>query len=206
MRLSIIILSFNTAKLTINCVKSVLTYYKDYLGKEVEVVVVDNASLDNTLDLLRKIKGIKIIKNNENFGFSKGNNIGAKNSTGKYILFLNSDAQVLDDSFIKMSNFLDENPKIGILGGKLVNSNNKVQKSGGNFYNLFNLFASLFGGERMGFVRKFPKKVEPVDWVSGACLLIRKDLFNKLKGFDEKFFMYVEDMDLCFRAKKAGFL
>lgn len=206
MKLSVIILSFNTAKLTKDCVTSVLNQYKNYIGKDLEVIVVDNASSDDTLGLLKRIKGIKIIENGGNFGFSKGNNIGAKNSTGNYALFLNSDTRVLDDSFIKMVNFLDENPKVGILGGKLVDSKNRVQKSGGNFYNLFNLFVSLFGGERMGFVRKIPKKIEAVDWVSGACLLIRKDLFNKLKGFDEQFFMYVEDMDLCFRAKNAGFL
>lgn len=206
MKISIIILSFNTAKFTKSCADSVLQQYKDLIGKEVEVIVVDNASSDNTINLLSKYKNIKIIKNDKNYGFSKGNNIGAKIAKGKYLLFLNSDTVVRDSNFLSMAKFLDENKKIGILGGKLIDSNKKIQKSGGNFYNLLNLFLSLFGGERVGLVRKTPAKRERVDWVSGACLFIRGDLFKRLKGFDEHFFMYVEDMDLCFRAKKAGFL
>lgn len=206
MKLSIIILSFNTKKLTLDCVKSALKNYKENISKkEIEIIVVDNNSLDGSVLALNAIKEIKLIKNKNNFGFSKGNNIGAKKAFGKYILFLNSDTEVLDNNFLQMTRFMDENPKIGILGAKLLDKNGYPQKSMGNFYNMFNLFLSLIGLERMGLVKKTSERTEKVDWVSGASLMIRSDLFRKLKGFDEKIFMYMEDVELCFRAKKAGY-
>lgn len=204
--LSIIILSFNTEKLTLKCVSSVLDQYRDYINKDIELVMVDNASTDQTIQSLKKIREIKTVKNKENFGFSKGNNIGAKNSKGKYVLFLNSDTRVEDQGFLSMIRFLEENKRVGILGAKLTNPDGSVQKSAGNFYNLFNLTLTLLGLERFGFVRKLPKKTERVDWVSGGSLMIRRELFLRLGGFDEKIFMYVEDMEFCFRAFKKGFL
>lgn len=204
MKLSIIILSFNTEKMTLSCVNSLLTQYKKEIEAEyLEIIVVDNASSDSTISSLEKIREIKLMKNSDNYGFSKGNNLGARIAKGKYLLFLNSDVQVKDKGFLDMTNFMDQNPKAGIIGGRLSNSDGSDQKSSGNFYTFINLLVSLFGGDFL--IRKSPKKIEKVDWVSGASLMIRKDLFNKLGGFDEKYFMYIEDMDLCFGAKKLGF-
>ncbi len=207
MKLSIIILSYNTKNLTFSCIRSVIDQYKKNIeNREVEIIVVDNASIDGTVQKLKKLNGIKLIQNKKNFGFSKGNNIGAKIALGKYLLFLNSDTQVKDRGFFEMIKFLDDNPKIGILGAKLLNRNGESQKSAGKFYNLFILFLSLLGLERFGIVKKSPSEIKKVDWVSGASLMIRKDLFKRLKGFDERIFMYMEDVELCFRAKKLGFL
>lgn len=206
MKLSIVVLSFNTKNLTVKCLKSITSQYKNYLGKEVELILVDNASQDQTIAAVEnlKIPSLKIVQNKENLGFSKGNNEGIKDATGKYLLFLNTDTEVRDQGFLKMIKFLSENEKIGILGGKLKNKDGSDQPSCGSFYTLGNLILMLLGAERFGLLRESPKNVKRVDWVSGACMMVRKDLFKKLSGFDENFFMYIEDMELCFRARKLG--
>lgn len=208
MTLSIIILSFNTRELTLKCIDSIIGQYKKELDEsKFEIIVVDNASTDDSVSSIKKqvlsIKNIRLVENKKNEGFSKGNNIGAKGAKGKHLLFLNSDTEILDDGLLKMTNYLDVNEKVGILGAKLTFPNGKVQSSCGKFYNLLNSFFMLFGLE--GMVRFIPEKTKPVDWVSGAAFMIRKDLFNKIYGFDENIFMYTEDMELCFRAKKENF-
>jgi len=210
-KLSIIILSYNTKDLTIKCLESLIDQYDKQLDEsELEIILTDNASTDETIEAIQnsefRIQNFKLIQNKENYGFSKGNNIASKNAKGKYILFLNSDTQVKDKGFLDMINFMDKNSQIGILGGKMTNANGSPQLSAGKFYNLFNLFLMLFGGERLGLVRSSPDKVTKVDWVSGACMMVRADVFKEIKGFDENLFMYMDDVELCFRAKKNGFL
>ena len=209
LRLSIIILNYKTKDLTLNCLGSIFKQYgKRIADKEYEVIVVDNASFDGSIERVRLEFGKKllIVENKKNYGFAKGCNMGAKSARGKYLLFLNSDTQILDRGFSKMIDFLEKNPKIAILGGKLENNDESPQPSAGKFYSLFNLLIMLLGLERVGFLRSSPNKIKRVDWVSGACMMVRKDVFEKLKGFDENFFMYIEDMELCFRAKKSGAL
>jgi len=205
-KLSIIILSYNTKNLLLKCVQSVVAKYSDQIKKnELELIVVDNASVDGSVQAIEKVKEIKLIENKENYGFSKGNNIGAGKASGEYILFLNSDTKVEDQGLLKMIDFLDNNKNAGILGGSLLNLDGSKQSSCGNFYNLFNLTIALMAGERLGLIRKRPAKIDKVDWVSGASMMVRRNLFEKLRGFDEKLFMYMEDMELCFRAKKLGY-
>lgn len=214
MELSIIILSYNTKDLTLACLKSVVSQYNQELeNKELEIIVVDNNSSDDSVESIKyyvlSIKYdevIKLIQNKENLGFGKGCNLAAKFAKGKYFLFLNSDTQVLDKGFLSMIEFLDKNESVAILGGKIENSDGSIQRSCGKFYNLFNLLIMLLSLERFGFLRSSPNKIQKVDWVSGACMMVRNDVFEKLNGFDENFFMYVEDMEICFRAKKLGFL
>ena len=208
--LSIIILSYNTKDLTLRCVESVAKQYKKELEeKRFEIIVVDNASSDASASELStfnsQLSTLNLIQNKENVGFAKGCNIGAKASSGQYILFLNSDTEILDRGFLSMIELLKKNPKIAILGGKIHNVDSSTQPSAGKFYNLFNLVLVLLGMERIGFVRSSPTKVQKVDWVSGACMMVRGDVFRKLAGFDEKLFMYMEDMEICYRAKKLGF-
>lgn len=207
MKLSIIVLSFNTKTLTVKCIKSLANQYKKFLdADEIEIILTDNASADGTVDEIERLKisNLKIVQNQENYGFSKGNNEGAKNANGKYILFLNTDTEVRDSGFLGMTKFLSENPKVGILGGKLLNPDGSTQPSSGKFYTMSNLILMLLGLERFGLLRESPRNVKRVDWISGACFMIRKDLFKRLSGFDENFFMYIEDMELCFRAKNKG--
>lgn len=203
MTLSIIILNYNTKELTSKCVRSLINLYREQIErKEFELILVDNNSSDGSIQSFEKIKFIKLVKNKENYGFSKGNNIGTKKTQGEYILFLNSDTRIENQGLIKMIDFLQRNPKVGVLGGKLVNPDGSQQASCGNFYSLINL--PLIFSEWIGF-RKKPTKIQNVDWVSGGSMMIRRELFEELKGFDENFFMYMEDMELCFRVKKRGF-
>ena len=104
-----------------------------------------------------------------------------------------------------MINFLNENSQIAVLGARVLNADGSSQPSSGKFYNLFNLFLVLIGGERLGLVRLKPNKITRVDWVSGVCMMIRFDVFKKIKGFDENLFMYMDDIELCFRVKESGY-
>ncbi|HYM65169.1 MAG TPA: glycosyltransferase family 2 protein [Candidatus Sulfotelmatobacter sp.] len=208
MELSIIILSYNTKALTLACINSIVEEYKEELLKEqFEVIVVDNASSDGSLSALKRItrKGIEVLESGENLGFSKGCNFGAKSARGKYLLFLNSDTVIKDQGFLKMVDLLNKNENYGVLGGKLKNDDGTAQPSTGRFYNLFTLFFMLLGLERFGLLRESPKEIKEVDWVSGACLMIKKSVFEKIGGFDKDIFMYTEDMELCYKAKKQGF-
>lgn len=210
--LSIIILSYNTKDLILKCLSSIFSNYKKELKEGLfEVIIVDNASTDGSIERIKNYElGIKplkliIIKNGQNVGFAKGINIGAKEAKGKYLFFLNSDTELKNDKLKEMVVFLKEHAEVGILGAKMVNENGSPEKSTGKFFNLLNTILMLAGGERFGMLRFSPNKNEIVDWVSGGAMMIKSELFKKLSGFDEGFFMYVEDMDLCFRAKNLGF-
>jgi hypothetical protein len=210
MELSIIILSYNTKDLILSCIESIIEQYRKELEKNrIEIIVVDNNSADDSVSAIASLPlknfSIKLILNKENVGFGRGANIGAKTAKGKYILFLNSDTQAEDNGFLKMADFLEKNPKVAILGGKLHNADGSAQPSTGKFYNLPYLVIMLLGLERLGFLRSSPDKIRKVDWVSGACIMVRQSVFEKLTGFDEKLFMYMEDMEICFRAQKLGF-
>jgi GT2 family glycosyltransferase len=206
MDLSIIILNYNTMDLTLSCIDSIVKLYSQELdNSKFEIVLVDNKSVDESVSAFRKLKinNLKLIENEENTGFSRGCNLGAKNATGKLLLFLNSDTEIKDQGLTKMIQFFDDKKTLGILGAKLKNEDGTNQLSCGKFYNLFNLFLMLYGFNK--YLRESPSTIKKVDWVSGASLMIRKSTFQKLSGFDKDIFMYLEDMELCFRAKKAGF-
>ena len=210
MELSIVILSYNAKDLTVACLESVISQYKkELIDKEIEIIIIDNNSSDESapevLKIKNKISNLALIQNKENMGFARGCNIGANVARGRYILFLNSDTQVLDRGFLSMTDFLDKNPQIALLGGKLENNDGSIQPSAGKFYNLVNLIIMLLGLERLGFLRSSPDKIQKVDWVSGACMMVRRNIFEKLNGFDDKLFMYMEDMEICFRAQELGY-
>jgi N-acetylglucosaminyl-diphospho-decaprenol L-rhamnosyltransferase len=209
MDLSIIILSFNTKDLTIACINAIIAQYKQELdNNQFEIILVDNASSDDTVKTVKalNIKNLKVIESKENLGFSKGCNLGAESSKGEYLLFLNSDAEIKDQGFIKMVDYLKKNENVGILGGALKNEDGSAQSSVGKFYNLLNLFLAMVGLERAGLLRESPNQIKKVDWVSGASLMIRKQVFEKIGGFAKELFMYAEDMELCYKANKKGFV
>ncbi len=209
MTLSIVILSYNTPDLIKDCVNSLIDQFGSEIDENiVEIIIVDNASEEKNLkevEELTKNKKVKLIKSNENLGFGRGCNLGAENSKGDFVLFLNSDTKTLDKGFLRMVEYLKENEEIAILGGKLTNFDGTPQVSVGKFYTLSNFFIMIFGGERFGLLKSSPNKICEVDWVAGANFMVNKNLFNKIGGFDKNIFMYVEDMELCFRAKKNGY-
>lgn len=212
--LSIIIISYNTEKITIDCLKSIIESLKNSSLKY-EIVVIDNGSKDNSVLAIKRLESeiknrnlkITLIKNKKNIGFGAANNQAAKLAKSDYLLFLNSDIIVLNAAIEKLYNFYKQNEKLfNFLGGKLLNKNGTSQPSCGPMYTLPMVFAHLFlRGDYWGLTRSSPNKLKEVDWISGACILTKKNYFEKIGGFDEKIFMYMEEVDLLYRAKKQGF-
>lgn len=213
MKLSIILLNYKRKELTLACVDSICQQFKKELENDIfEIIIADNHSQDDSITFLKakvKEKGYKnihLIINTENLGFGKGCNSGASYAKGDYLLFLNNDTVVLDRGLLGMVDLLEKNPKIGIVGGRMWNEDQTPQASAGKFYTLWNALLMLVGMQRFGMVYSSPVTQKKVDWVSGSSLMIRRDVFEKVDGFDKDIFMYVEDVELCFRVKKAGFL
>lgn len=209
MELSIIILNYKTKELTTTCLNFIVEQYKKELDEnKFEIIVVDNNSNDQSFETLSSlestISNLRVYESKENLGFAKGCNLGASKAKGEYLLFLNSDTQIKDQGFLKMVNFFSQKKNIGVMGGKLKNLDGSNQLSCGKFYTLFNLFFILLGFNKLFGLRQSPNVISKVDWVSGGCLMIRRSIFEKIKGFDKDFFMYIEDMELCYRIKKKG--
>lgn len=208
MDLSIIIVSYNTSQITKNCIESVILSLENY-ELRYEIIVIDNDSADDSVEQLKilkaKYKQIQLLESAKNIGFGPANNLGVKKSTGNFVLLLNSDTVVLNDAIQKLLEFAKSNPEAHFVGGKLLNKDMSPQPSAAPFYSLPTVFAALFlKGDYWGLTRSSPIKTRKVDWVSGACILTKKSYFEKLGGFDEDVFLYMEEVDLLYRAKQMG--
>lgn len=200
---SIIILSYNTSGLLKNCLSSL---FKNTSGSDYEAIVVDNGSKDDSVKMIKKeFAKVKVIESKENVGFAKGNNLGSNESHGKFLLFLNSDTEVKSLDLNEAAIMFGDNKKLGVVGGKLVNEDSTPQRSYGSFYTLTKVFLMLFGGDKLELVKYKAGKIIKTQWVSGGFMIVRKELFDRLGGFDEHYFMYIEDVDFCYKVKKVGF-
>lgn len=217
--LSIIIISYNTAKLTLDCIKSI---FLDKGLKEIpfEIIVVDNNSHDESVQELKKLKDkITLIENKDNTGFGKANNQGVKIAQGNYILLLNSDTIILHSAISQSLDWLCSHPESSICTAQLLNKDKTIQASGGFFPNLANVLTWCLSLDDLPLINKIIKPIHPhtptfytkdkfylsdhhQDWVTGAFLLTRKNLFDKVGGFDESYFMYGEEVELCYRIQK----
>lgn len=223
MDLSIVIVNFKTPELIRTCIKSINENLK---GTDAELIIVDNASDDQSFKDLKEIKSkipIKLIQNRENMGFAKANNQGIKIAKGDYILLLNSDTIVEENIFSEMISWMRNRSDVGIVSCALKNKDGSLQGTGGSFPTLFKVFAWMFFLEDIPFLdyligpfhpmhssspfykgeSQFVKEREK-DWVTGAFFLLKKDVIEKVGYFDEDYFMYTEEVDFCFRAKKKG--
>lgn len=210
--LSIIIISYNTQKITEDCIESV---YKSFSTAKknipFEIVLIDNNSQDGSVEMIQKLQkqhdNIQFIKNTKNTGFAKANNQGVEKARGEYILLLNSDIIVLEDAIPQLLTYFRENEDhIQFLGGKLLNKDMTAQASCGPAYTLPVMFAAQFlKGDYYGLTRQSPDKVKEIDWVMGACILTKKTHYQNINGFDEDIFMYMDEVDLLYRAKKKGY-
>lgn len=205
MDLSIIIPSFNTKELLSRCLATV---EKSFSGSDItyEIIIVDNASDDGTREMLKKQdKHLVAILNKTNIGYGKANNTGIREAKGTYILLLNSDIEVIDDAIPKLYGFIKEHPKT-FAGGKLKNADGTPQASAGSFYSLPVVFLMLFcKGDRLGITRSSPDAITNTDWVSGACIIGKKQDFTDAGLFDEDIFMYMDEVDFLYRAGKKGY-
>lgn len=208
MDLSIVIVSYNTKKITEDCIESINRSLTNTKIKY-EIVLVDNGSHDGSAQTLQKIAQNKAnrllyFQTGSNLGFGRGNNFGVKKANGKYILLLNTDTVILNRAIEKLYDFYVKNEKkVHFLGSKLLNYDLTPQSSAGRFFTLLVVFATLLlKGDYWGLTRSSPDKFCQVDWISGACIMTTKKHYQRLRGFDKNIFMYMEEVDLLYRAKK----
>ena len=154
-----------------------------------------------------KQNNITVIQNKNNVGFGRANNQAVKIVKSNYLLFLNSDIIVLNNSIEKLLNFYKKSQEnIHFLGGKLFNDDMTIQPSTAPFFTIPIVFAALFlKGDYWGLTRSSPNKTKKVDWVAGACIMTQKKYYSDINGFDEDVFMYMEEVDLLYRAKQKGY-
>jgi len=213
--LAIIIVNYNTRDLLFNCLKTIKTAEKPPKG--IEVIVVDNGSTDDSRKMLKKeFPEVKTILNNKNLGFSKANNQATKIANSKYYLFLNSDTELKKYSLVKPLKYLKTHPKVGAITIKLFLKNGEVDYDNHRnfptpwvaftkFSGLSSLFpnSTFFNSYHLG--RKNLNSVHAIPVTAGSFIMIPTNIFDRLGGWDENFFFYGEDIDLCFRISASGY-
>jgi len=213
MQLSVIILNYNVRYFLEQCVASV---QEALINIDSEIIVVDNHSSDTSCEMIKsRFPNVKLIENNSNLGFPKGNNIGVAQANGDYVCILNPDTVVAEDTFKKILAFAEKQENIGIVGCKLIDgSGNFLPESKRGIPTPFVALTKIFG-----LYKLFPKwelfnryyaqhltenKTGEVEILVGAFMLMKRDLYNEIGGFDENCFMYSDDIDLSYMALKSG--
>jgi GT2 family glycosyltransferase len=216
MKVSVIIVNYNHRYFPRMAVEALEKSKTDF---SFEIIVVDNASHDDESRIFLEqahAKGrITLIKSPVNLGFGKGNNLGAKAASGEYLFFHNPDLTVNEDTLQKMHDHLAANPDVGILGPKLLYSSGKVQESCRRNMDFFDLVVKRTPLKRLPMFRKRVQnylmedfdhdKTQDVDLITGAAVMMPRAVFEKVSGFDPRFFIFMEDFDLCRSVKKAGY-
>lgn len=207
--ISVIVVNWNTRDLLAQCLRSVYATAGDLA---LEVLVVDNASSDGSVAMVRQdFSQVRLICNEENVGFARANNQALAACRGRYALLFNSDAIALPGSLAALVALTDAHPDAGIVGAKLVNADGSFQASYTDFPSLHSELLILTGLGRLLFGSWYPshspaqsRSPRPVDYVEGACLLVRREAWEQVGGMDEDYFMYAEEVDWCYRMRQAG--
>lgn len=211
MDISIIIVNYKSEEKALSCVESIKA--SDMAGLSYEIIVVDNASGDEGAETIKeKFSDVILIKSEKNLGMGGGNNSGIKKAKGDYALILNPDIFVNRGAIKKLYDYIKKDKSIGLLAPKLLNPDGSLQYSCFRDFNFFTpvLRRTFLGKIFTSSVDKFLMKdfghdeIKEVDWVMGSCFIIKKELMDELGGFDERFFMYFEDTDLCRRVHQTG--
>jgi len=215
MDVSVIILSYNVAPLLKSCIESVLKWTKDL---EFEIIVVDNQSTDDSVEVIKSFGNkIKFIQSPENGGFAKGNNLGIKVAQGKYILLLNPDTVLLENSVERAFFWMEAHKDVGVSSCQLLDLNRQITFTGGYFPTLPRVFLWAFFLDDLPGIssvvnsyhpnwsaeKRFNKEFFP-DWVTGAFFFMRREALDKVGLLDQDFFMYGEELEWCIRVKKFG--
>jgi N-acetylglucosaminyl-diphospho-decaprenol L-rhamnosyltransferase len=199
---SVVIVTFNNEQTIKSCLNSILRTSEDS-----EVIVVDNNSEDDTAAILNEYKKIRVIKNNKNLGFSKANNLGASYATGEFLVFLNPDTKINEKNTLeKLCNYL-KNSNYGLVGPKLIQQNGQIQNSVRNLPTLWRAIQEYIFGFKNSFNFYTPKceGICKVESIVGACMALRREHFIKAGGFNEKYFLYFEDLELCRSIRQLGY-
>ena len=211
--LSIVIVSYNTKNFLEICIESIKNTSK---GFTYEIVVVDNASSDGSSEMIKEnFKDVLLIANKENLGFSKANNLGVKKTNGRYVLFLNSDTEVYENTLNTMIKFMDKTKEAGAATCKLELPSGKIDDaSHRGFPTPWNSFlhfsgiskalgnTKLFGGYNLGYLNL--NETHEIDALAGAFMLVRREAGEQVGWWDEDYFFYGEDLDFCFMLKQKG--
>ncbi|MGB3209080.1 MAG: glycosyltransferase family 2 protein [Desulforhopalus sp.] len=212
-QLSIIVISYNTKEMTVACLRSV---YEQTTGVSFELIVVDNNSRDGSAEaIVAFFPGVKLIPSKENLGFARANNLASKEARGRYLLLLNPDTIILEGAIQKLLAYAQKHPEGRVYGGRTLFGDRSLNPTScWKSPSLWSLFcyasglASLFRRNILFDPESYGKwkrdDVREVDIVTGCFLMIEKELWTTLGGFDTTFFMYGEDADLCMRARNKG--
>ena len=212
-KVSVVIVSFNVRGFLENLIASL---NRSLEGLDSEIVVVDNTSDDDTVEYLKKnFPSVRLIENRVNVGFGRANNQGVKASTGEYLLLINPDAIVTESTIKEMLAFSESHPEAGASSCKVLNADGTLQKTCRRgfptpwvaFTKLFGLSTlfpktKLFGRYNLTYLN--PEEDHEVDAIGGSFMFIPRRVFDEVGGFDEDYFMYGEDIDLCYKIKRAG--
>lgn len=215
MNLSIVIVNYNVKKLLRKCLESIFHFQKDL---KFEVLVIDNCSEDQSAGMLKmEFPQVRLLENRRNLGFAAACNQGISQSRGRYLLLLNPDTEFTSGGVTGMIRFMDSYPQVGICGPRMVDPGGRVHFSCRSFPSYLTAISSgqsilnrLFPGNPLS--RRYLLKDQgrrhrgEVDWVSGSSLLTKREVFERIGLLDERFFMFVEDVDFCYRARKADLL
>lgn len=211
--LSIILVSYNTKDYLERCLRNLLVVTQDLSA---EIFVVDNVSTDGSPEMVEnQFPQIQLIKSEKNVGFGAGNNLAIKKAKGRYVLLLNSDIEIKDQElFSKMIQWMDDHSQAGVSTCALLNPDGSIQGSGGYFPSLFRIFSWMFFLDDIPILNQIMNSYHPkgliynkernLDWVTGAFYMIRAEALKKAGYFDENYFMYVEEVDLSYQIRKAG--
>lgn len=218
--LSVVIVNWNVAPLLRRCLASIVaspgvTLDPARPGIHAEIIVVDNASGDESRTMLvREFPEVQVIANVANVGFTRANNQGLEVARGRAVLFLNPDAELIGDALRTMMHYLEDHPDVGVVGPQLRYGDGRIQPSRRRFPTLATAFleSTLFQqwwpdnaiARRYYMADRPDDQEQDVDWVMGACFLARRQTIDQVGGFDERFFMYSEELDWCRRARAAG--
>jgi len=212
--ISIVIVNYKVP----GCLRDAIRSVQDAeLAEQAEILVVDNASGDNSKELITsEFKNVNWIQLKSNVGFGKACNIGVQSSSGKYVLLLNPDTVIAKDTLKVAVDFMQSHPKAGLMGPKILNQDGSLQASCRRgfvtplvafyyFTGLSRIFPKSKHFARYHLTYMDENESAVVDAVSGSFMFIRRTLFDQLHGFDEQFFMYGEDIDLCWRVREKGY-
>jgi len=203
-QLSVIIVNYNGLRFLNDCFESLA---KQLEGIAYEIIITDNNSADDSCAYIKQNHPeVVLIESPDNLGFGKGNNVAVKRARGKYLLLLNNDT-ILQDPLVGLFTAFDADPEIGAIGINMLNGEGRYTKAVGNFPSPFNLFRikNIFwlGPEFKRGI--FAKEQYEVNWLTGSFILMPKVVYNTVGGFDEDYFLYVEDVDLCKKIANAGY-
>lgn len=213
MKLSIVILCWNDLKVISDCLHSI---YSRTHAIDFEVIVSDNGSSDGSIAFIReKYPDVRIIENGENLRFSRGNNVGIRATRGEYVLILNPDTIVSEGALDRWIEVADQHPEAGGFGCRVLNADGSYQGCARPFPTIWREWLGALFLRRLGYLsdvfiadkymRWAGETERTIDWQAGCCLMVRSELLKKLGGFDERFYYYYEDMDLCHQVWDAGY-